>query len=345
VFDSLGGAQDLNFEFRKTIAPTANATSTTTNLELADDFIAETGASDTDQFSIAVGGGAPTTITISTGDTVKDVLDAINTIAGVEARLNSAGQMLIQASELSQDVVIADVTGTPATDIGIVGTASAPTPPNIYPAGAGSLENSPNTQGWWEVRVLDTDGSVLSSGHANFNGDGSLNASPDIDGEIKISLTDIDWGNGSELQDIDIQIDRFSQFAGGYNVLFLDQNGAELGLRTGVEINEDGVVFARFSNGQSSALYQIPLATFTNPNGLEEVSGVAFRETSSSGSFNLREAKEGGAGVINAGSPENSNVDLAEEFSKLIITQRAYSAGTKIISTVDEITEELLRLR
>ncbi len=346
VFDSLGSAQELNFEFRKSIAPTANVTGGTPGLELNDDLISSvSGLADGDDFTVSVGGGAAVTVSISTGDTVKTLLDQLNAITGLEARLNDVGQILIQAVELGNDVVVANNTNTPATDLGIVGTATSPTAPTIFPNGVGSLENTPNTQGWWEVTVRDTDGSALTKGHINFDGDGSLNAIKDLDGEIKISLEDINWGNGSDPQDINIQIDRFSQFSGGYNVLFLDQNGAELGLRTGIEINDEGVVFARFSNGQASALYKVPLATFTNQNGLEEVSGVAFRETSASGSFNLREAKEGGAGVINAGALENSNVDLAEEFSKLIITQRAYSAGTKIISTVDEITEELLRLR
>lgn len=352
VFDSLGTAQDLNFEFRRSQAPTANDTGSVNSLELTDNFIAaHTGMADGDNFTVDVNGAGPVTITINTADTVGDILNDLNAIPGLEARLNDVGEILIQASNLSENVVIAEGTqGTPAAEIGFtVGTINAPTAPNIFPAGLASLENAPNTQGWWQLTIRDTNGSTLSEGHINFNGDGSLNALDDIDGEQKVQLTGIDWGNGSDPQDINIFVDRFSQFATGSDtsggtVLFLDQNGAELGLRTGIEINDDGVVFARFSNGQSSALFQIPLATFTNVNGLEEVSGVAFRETSASGSFNLREAQEGGAGVINSGSLENSNVDLAEEFSKLIITQRAYSAGTQIISTVDEITEELLRL-
>ncbi|HRQ60593.1 MAG TPA: flagellar hook-basal body complex protein, partial [Alphaproteobacteria bacterium] len=154
-----------------------------------------------------------------------------------------------------------------------------------------------------------------------------------------------DWGNGSVLQTVEIEISRFSQFNSDYTVLFSDQNGAELGLRTGIELDRDGFVIARFSNGASSRLYKLPLITFANPNGLAEVSGTAYTETEESGEENLREAGTGGAGFVEPSTLENSNVDLADEFAKLIVAQRAFSAGSKIISTVDQMTEELLRLR
>lgn len=345
IYDSLGAAQDINFEFTKAVSPTANVTSSTTGLELNDLLVGTVpGMANGDEFDVSVDGGAATTISITATTTVQDLLNSLNAISGVEARLTDTGALHIQGVNLGEDVAITNTTGTPATDLGIVGTAVAPASPNLFPADG--LENAANTQGWWRVEIKDVNsGALLSSGYVNFNGDGTLNGTPDADGEKKITLNNVNWGNGSDVQDIDIQIDRFSQFSGNYNVLFSEQNGAELGLRTGVEIDENGTVFARFSNGQSAALYKLPLATFTNENGLQEVTGVAYQETSSSGTYNLREANNGGAGEFQSGALENSNVDLADEFSKMIVTQRAYSAGTKIITTVDDMTEELLRLR
>ena len=127
--------------------------------------------------------------------------------------------------------------------------------------------------------------------------------------------------------------------------MFSDQDGAELGLRSGIEIDRDGFVIAQFSNGASSVLYKLPLVTFANPNGLAEESGTAYTETEDSGEENLREVGTGGAGFIEASTLENSNVDLADEFALLIVAQRAYSAGTKVINTVDQMTQELLQLR
>jgi flagellar hook protein FlgE len=78
---------------------------------------------------------------------------------------------------------------------------------------------------------------------------------------------------------------------------------------------------------------------------LTEVSGTAYSESEESGEENLREAGSGGAGFVEPSTLEASNVDLADEFARLIVSQRAFGAGTKVITTVDQMTEDLLRLR
>ena len=78
---------------------------------------------------------------------------------------------------------------------------------------------------------------------------------------------------------------------------------------------------------------------------MTEITGNVFRESDTSGSYNLREPGTGSAGSVASGSLEASNVDLADEFAKMIVTQRAYSANTKVISTADQMTQELLQLR
>jgi flagellar hook protein FlgE len=168
----------------------------------------------------------------------------------------------------------------------------------------------------------------------------------DSDGNLKIAITGIDWTNDSDsTQTINLNISDLTQYNSDYSVGFVDQNGAELGLRTGVSIDRNGYVVSSFSNGQTRNLYKLPVATFTNPNGLQERTGNVYIQSIESGSYNLREAGSSGAGTIAASSLENSNVDLADEFSRMIITQRAYSAGTKVISTSDQMLQELLQLR
>ena len=132
---------------------------------------------------------------------------------------------------------------------------------------------------------------------------------------------------------------------GPYNVSFVNQNGAELGQRTGISIDSDGYVTASFSNGEFRQLYKLPVATFSNANGLQSRSGNVYAQTTDSGQYNLREAGSGGAGLVQGASLEQSNVDLSEEFTKMIVTQRAYSAGTKVISTADNMLQELMQLR
>lgn len=309
--------------------------------------------------------------------TVQDLIDDINTnVAGVTAYLGNNGEVVIQRDDFTaggESITLANVIGTPLGNLGLSAGAfnsitlagtydnglATDTPP--YSGGAATsgstgngafpaIQNLPgdtdyNERGWWQLEILHPDGTTITVGMMNFNGDGTINASPDSSGNIDIELSNIDWGNGADPQSFNINIERFSQFSGNYDVIFSDQDGAELGLRTGVEITREGVVVARFSNGASADLYKVPLVTFANANGLTEVSGTAYTKNDESGEENLREAGAGGAGFVEPSTLEASNVDLADEFAKLIVAQRAFGAGTKVITTVDQMTEDLLRLR
>ena len=160
-----------------------------------------------------------------------------------------------------------------------------------------------------------------------------------------LNLTGVNWGTGFAPQDIAIDLSKITQFSAASSVTNVDQNGAELGRRTGVSVSDDGFVTANFSNGETQRLYRVDLATFVNPEGLGEKSGNVYIETENSGGNNIRIAGSNGAGMISASSLESSNIDLAEEFSRMIVTQRAYSANTKTISTADQMLTELLQLR
>ncbi len=109
--------------------------------------------------------------------------------------------------------------------------------------------------------------------------------------------------------------------------------------------DEDGIITALFDNGQTQKIYRIPIATFPNPNGLDGKTGTTFTQSERSGGFFLRSAKEANAGSVVPSSLEASNADVAEEFTRMIVTQRAYSAATRIISAADEMMEELIRIR
>ena len=385
VFDTLGSAQNVTLEFRKIDGPIAKVRSETTTVLDRDTAFGAINASTGDQFSISVGGTSVTyevgsatggTRVDTLGDLVNELNNNFNNGTDITASISPDGELLLKANDLSADITVTDITGSVlfgATQLNISGgpgptqtfspinldgtvaqdTATNPygfdtnaTDPNNQ-ADFPTLANSttPNTEGWWELKVIHPDGSTISEGLLNFNGDGSLNASGDSSGDVDIELTNIDWGNGSSLQDINVDVERFSQFAGNFDVIFSDQNGAELGLRTGVELTRDGTVVARFSNGASADLYRVPLTTFANPNGLTEVSGTGYTESEESGEENLREVGTGGAGFIEPATLEASNVDLADEFARLIVSQRAFGASTRVINTVDEMTEDLLRLR
>ena len=108
--------------------------------------------------------------------------------------------------------------------------------------------------------------------------------------------------------------------------------------------DDDGVVTAVFSNGETRPIAIIPLALFVNPNGMEALNNNVWIATTESGNPLLTKATTGGAGEIVSSSLESSTVDLATEFSNMIIVQRAYSAAGKIMTTADEMLQELTNL-
>ncbi|MHA1152076.1 MAG: flagellar hook-basal body complex protein [Alphaproteobacteria bacterium] len=206
----------------------------------------------------------------------------------------------------------------------------------------------------WEILVNDpvlassgvTSGTVAAASRSiTFNGDGtpaSITFPP-----IAISS----WTTGANDANVTINLGTIdsaagvTQFAGNFALSSIDQDGVTFGGFVGVNIADDGRVTAVFDNGEQLAIFQLPLTLFANPNGLDAVTGNAFRQTDRSGDILLQQAKSGGSGAIASSALESSTVDLAEEFTKMITTQRAYSASAKIITTADEMLEELIRIR
>jgi flagellar hook protein FlgE len=162
----------------------------------------------------------------------------------------------------------------------------------------------------------------------------------------------INWapGTGVAAQTVALEIGQgvlggITQLDSASTVTSTTTNGSVFGDLAGVEIDDEGFVTAQFNNGAVRRMYQLPIATFANSDGLGAEDGGVYRATGESGTYNLKQAKIGGAGEIASSALENSNVDLALEFSNMIITQRAYSASSKIITTADEMLDELIRMK
>lgn len=112
-----------------------------------------------------------------------------------------------------------------------------------------------------------------------------------------------------------------------------------------VSISADGTITGTYSNGESQSLAQIALAVFSNASGLEKVGSNLYAESSNSGGATIVSAGSGGSGSLSSGTLEMSNVDLAEQFSNMMITQRAYQANSKVISTADEMMQSLISMK
>ena len=121
-------------------------------------------------------------------------------------------------------------------------------------------------------------------------------------------------------------------------------NGTPFGNLTSINIDSNGFVTAAFDNGVTRRIAEVAVATFPNPDGLSPVSGDAYRVSLQSGTYNLKAPGSGGAGSISPSALEASTVDLSSEFSGLITTQRAYSASSKIITTADQMLQDLINI-
>jgi flagellar hook protein FlgE len=196
--------------------------------------------------------------------------------------------------------------------------------------------------------VAATDG-VLASGTLRFNPDGSLDKAGS-DAALFADL-DISWTNGAGSTPIRLSLgtdgglDGLTQFNSESALLSSTFDGGVLGTVASVSISETGVVSAIFEDGTARAIYQLPIATFQNPDGLTRISGNAYIMSQDSGNFAINKPGALGAGTIAASTLEASNVDLAQEFSNMILFQRAYSASSKIITTVDEMLQEVSNLK
>ncbi|MEZ5690677.1 MAG: flagellar hook-basal body complex protein [Rickettsiales bacterium] len=216
----------------------------------------------------------------------------------------------------------------------------------------------------WAVEIFAADATEVTSpfpngqlgtGTLTFNGDGSLQSvSSGLANPVSVT-----WNNGAVSSSINFnwgtagspfgtpnavtigKTDGFSQFDNAYRVNFVNQNGAAVGDLTGVSITDEGLVVVSFSNGETQNLFRIPLADFANPNQLLTSSGNVFLQSAESGEVNLRQSGSSGVGEISASSLEQSNVELADQLTDMIVAQRAYQANTKVISTTDQLLSQL----
>ena len=142
-----------------------------------------------------------------------------------------------------------------------------------------------------------------------------------------------------------VDLSALTGYAGLTTVEASGQNGRTAGTLQSFVINADGTLLGSFSNGLKQALGRVSLATFANPAGLEKAGGSLYRTTVNSGDPQVGEAGTGGRGALTGGALEMSNVDLSAEFTNLIIAQRGFQANSRVITTSDEMLQELVNLK
>ncbi|PTW61791.1 flagellar hook protein FlgE [Breoghania corrubedonensis] len=207
----------------------------------------------------------------------------------------------------------------------------------------------------WELYYMSdstatgTDTAWTHAGQFTFDGSGALISTVDDTGTTaspagtNVTLTNLTV-NGNTVGDtlFTFGSDGLTQYAdpnGSAKVKTLQQDGYASGEQTGVQISGSGRIIATYNNGQTRDLYEIPIASFNADAWLERLDGGAFAQTSDSG-----EPLYSATGSVKGNSLEASNTDIADEFSKLIITQQAYSANTRIVTSGDEMLQEALNM-
>lgn len=212
----------------------------------------------------------------------------------------------------------------------------------------GFIKTGPNN---WSAEIYSpgTPNVQLGKGNIVFNPDGSLGS---IDAGLQ-SITPA-WGNGAGASPITLALgtagtpgglDGLTQFATESAMISTSTDGGLLGNISSIAVSEAGEVSAVFENGTARKVFQLPVATFANPDGLTRMSGNAYGASDASGTYSVNMPGTLSAGTINANQLEASNVDLAQEFTNMIRFQRAYSASSKIITTVDDMLQEVSNLK
>ena len=180
----------------------------------------------------------------------------------------------------------------------------------------------------------------LDKGELTFNTAGQL-TSPQV--PIGFKATTI-GDTGATLQ-FSINYDGSTQFSSPFSVLAQNQNGRPEGDLIGLDIGDDGLVSANYSNGSQKNLAKIILANFSAPTGLRQIGDASYYATSKSGAVTLGEAGTAGFGTVRAGARERANVDLTQELIELITAQRNFQANAKAIETNNTLTQAIINIR
>jgi flagellar hook protein FlgE len=199
-----------------------------------------------------------------------------------------------------------------------------------------TLTLTPDGSGGFGVDVLENGASIAgTAGALTFNANGSLNTGSTTNAQATLADGTV----------IDIDLAGITAYGGAKTLAVKSADGFAAGSLQQFQISPDGTVVGIFSNGQKLNMAQIALANFNNPGGLEKMGNSTYRSSTNSGIAQVGTPADGGRGTLIGGSLEMSNVDLASEFTNLIIAQRGFQANSRVITTSDQLLEELVNIK
>lgn len=354
---SFRNGDTLSVKFNGTIyeesitAAAGNGVATSTEVETAAQAIrnaivaANAGTVDVSSAAAQTGATFPVTLMIRAVDNdTTFTLDSHQVIAGVntlETMAASSGNEFYESggSYSGGAVTVYDDLGTPS-DIQFrwLRIGSADTSPGAPNSRWALMYQDPNRDQWFSV---DSDTNAAGTQAFRFDGDGrstvnTAEFSVGPSGGQNVSL---------DFTGVESQVQLTSFYADDISVYRLEQDGYQAGVLSDVFINDYGYVVANYDNGRSRVLYQVPMATFSSADELARHDGGAYGRTPESGDPLITTMGNGGAGSIIASATENSNVDIADEFIKMIVAQRAYSANSRSVTTADDMLQETIAMK
>jgi flagellar hook protein FlgE len=350
---------------------TSRVVGTVSNLTTASSFPVVAG------HTITIGDGTGTaTVTSAGAVTVQNILTAVNS-AGLKltAFLNSTGQIEIESTAANPVIIGGSATAPELAQFGETAGTTAPGTGTVVAndvstfvsesidGGAVTAFSSNGNPANVQFRWAKVDSAAYGAQDTwnlfyqiNSNATGAQVAWQNVGtnfvfnpaGQLTPAITNLPLNNvtinGISLGNLQLQattngITQFASTSGLSTINNLQQNGYAAGALQSVAVTNKGTISGAFTNGQTVDLSQITLVHFNGPNGLKALDGGAYQATSDSGV-----ALQGASGQILGQSLEGSNTDIATEFTKLIVTQQAYSANTKVITTANQMSQDLLNI-
>ena len=202
----------------------------------------------------------------------------------------------------------------------------------------------------WQARIYADGGDITAGVAGTPSLLGTVNFTFTASGQLNTGVTPGTttltpaWNNGSDPGNIAVDFSNFTQFASANTIDSADQNGTGSGSVTGFSVQRDGTLIAKLDNGQSSSIGVIALASFSNGEGLQRLGNSLYAESVDSGEAVIGNPGVGIFGALQSGSLELSTADLAADFIKLISLQRGFQGSSRIISSINDLLNEVVNL-
>jgi len=263
---------------------------------------------------------------INTNGPITDLKIQFGQVLAPEATTGSS-----VVGNLSADAAVGDQMETQAQMFDAVGNAHAVT------------YRFTKTAGGWDLAVSEGTNTPILTTSLTFGTTGATTGKLTSTSPVAIPTTSYASWPGP----VQLDLSGVTQFGGKTTAAAVDtaQSGSALGTLESFSLSGDGTIMGLYSNGLRQPLGQLALANFTNPGGLEKAGNSSFRAADNSGNAVIGVPGAGGRGTLTAGALEMSNVDLAEEFTGLIVAQRGFQANSKVITASDELLSDLVNLK